>query len=87
MKTIHKYTLVDEKMSLKLPYGAVVLTVAEQHGVICLWAQVETDNLNVTRHFVIVGTGHEVPEGKLTFIGMAKLQDGLFIFHVFEVEK
>lgn len=83
MKVIWKYplALVDHMQVVIMPTGAEVLSVAIQHGVPTLWAQVDTKPI-CTRLFVVVGTGHRLPEVPLKFIGT--VIDGRFVWHVFE---
>lgn len=85
MNTIWKYplALVDHMQGMVMPTGAEVLSVAMQHGVPTLWAQVDTDTQSIcTRLFIVVGTGHAIPEVPLKFVGT--VMDGPFVWHVFE---
>ncbi len=82
-KTIWKYTLQPEG-SIEIPKDAELLTVAEQYGEICLWALVEPTAPRVERSFVSFGTGHDVPDDNLSYVGSAQLQGGALVFHVFE---
>lgn len=84
MKTIHKYGL-EESTTLQMPIGAEILSTHGQGGDICIWALVDTDHKKEDRNFVVIGTGHPIPDLALKFIGTALLQSGLLVFHVFEV--
>lgn len=83
MKTIHKYPLViAAHHSFQLPAGATILNVdLDPTGRVCLWALVDTDQPPEMRRFVIVGTGHDVPDGLLYH---GSVVQGGFVWHVFE---
>lgn len=83
MKTIWKFILAPD-ITLDLPRGAEILSVREQGGNICLWALVDPQADQTTRRFVVIGTGHAVPDGPLWFLGTAHLAGGQLDFHVFE---
>lgn len=79
--------------STEMPFGAEVLSLDWQHGHLCMWALVDPDAVKEQRHFIIVGTGHEVEaagdsganlssEG---YRGTVQYLGGNLIFHVFEV--
>jgi hypothetical protein len=87
MRTVYKYFLNPDITVLALPYGAEVLSVHEQHEQVCLWALVDPDPINgtVDRKFKTVGTGHDITETNLQFIGSVHLIGGALVFHVFEV--
>lgn len=83
---VWKYTLDRAVNEIGLPSGATVLTVAAQRNEICLWARVDPRAEKVTlRTFRVVGTGHEELTGGETYIGSALINDGAFVFHVFEL--
>ena len=69
-----------------------ILSVAEQHGEIVLYAQVDTEQPKVNRRVQFIDTGQSFKAEGLsqtaTFVGTAKLADGALMFHVFtEPEK
>ncbi len=84
MKTIYKYSLdATGEQVIKMPKGAQVLTVQNQHGCAVLWALVEKTAEIENRTFLVYGTGYEVTkEGK--YIGTFQLHQGSLVFHVFE---
>lgn len=85
-EAVWKYTLSGAVNEIGLPSGASVLTVAAQHNEICLWARVNPRAETVTlRTFRVVGTGHEELTGGETYLGSAFVNDGLYVFHVFEL--
>jgi hypothetical protein len=83
-EVVWKYSLPKAANDVEMPSGAVVLTVAEQHNEICLWAKVDPAAGRVTRTFQVVGTGHAELDGTETYLGSAQLNNGNFVFHVFE---
>lgn len=81
--TIWKFTL-QPYCILDMPKGAQVLSVREQGSEICLWAMVDPSAEKEPRRFLGFGTGHDLPEGDLSFVGTAHLASGAMVFHVFE---
>ena len=89
MQTVYKYGPIqpNDYFELDLPEGAQILTVAEQHGEVYLWALVVTENAPETRRFRWAGTGHRLTEDEsgLRFISTFQMSGGALVFHVFEV--
>jgi hypothetical protein len=88
-KQVWKYPITPtERQSLKMPDGAEILDVQVQRGSTCLWALVDGERPKVTRHFVMVGTGHEIPEQDYgvwrVYVGTFQLAGGDLVFHLFE---
>jgi hypothetical protein len=75
-------------VDIEMPAGARVLFTRMQHGQPCIWAAVDPTAEKETRRFFIVGTGHSFPDGlnhrNCTFHGHLWLNDGEFVFHLFE---
>lgn len=85
MKTIYKYALrVGDTVSVTMPEGAQVLTAQTQNETPCLWAEVDTDKLPVSRKFEIRGTGHPLDGTEGRYVGTLQFRGGLLVFHVFE---
>lgn len=89
MKKIYKFKLTaHQKQSVAMPKNAKILHADEQHGEICIWAELDPDDKDYrARMFEVFGTGHEMneePETKRVHIGTVKLQGGALIFHVYE---
>lgn len=84
MKTIHEYRCpFANTVAIPMPEGAEVLTVQIQNGEPHIWALVDTEKPRKLRSFEIVGTGQ--PADNLgRYVGT--VQDGSFVWHVFEVE-
>ena len=80
---IWKFPLaLTDFVSVEMPENAVVLSVDNQDGVLCLWAMVEPDMPKDVRHFSIVGTGNPMPAGLKKFIGTVLMPP--YVWHVFE---
>lgn len=83
---IWKFELVlEDGQGVGMPQGAQLLHVAEQNGVLCLWAIVDPDAPNVIRHITIRGTGHPCgPEcNVVSHIGTVMTPP--FVWHVFDL--
>jgi hypothetical protein len=79
---IFKYSLdLVEKQKIEMPTNAKILSVQDQRGTICIWAEVG-DYTETGRTFRIVGTGHQIPDESLNFI--ATVQQGDFVWHIYE---
>lgn len=84
MKTIWKYPLkMIDVQEIEMPEGARILCVQVQHGIPCLWAQVESDHKNEKRKIAIAGSGYPAPEPRDDYVGTFQIHDGNLIFHVF----
>lgn len=80
---IYKYPLaVVEDQNILMPAGAKVLHVAEQHGVLTLWARVNTDNPDEFHTILIRGTGDVYPT-YAHHLGTVLLNDGYLVLHIF----
>lgn len=95
--TIWKYDLFGATLTphtdhatMAMPVGAVILTVQVQHGRPVLWAIVDREAPFEARHFLIVGTGRNMPgwdERPFEYVGTFQMHDGDFVGHVFELLK
>lgn len=86
--TIWKYQLeIDDVVTVQMPLGARILSLQTQDNIPCLWAMVNPTNPKERRYFLIVGTGHELPNSATegTYIGTTQTHDGRLVWHVFEV--
>jgi len=85
MRTIHKYTL-ECSQSLRLPTGYQVLSAHGQHGKICIWVDIDPDEITIdTVFFDVLPTGDVIDEGiERKYIGTALIHDGNYVFHVYE---
>lgn len=84
VQTIWKYELGAATV-LMMPKGAEVLSVASQNNTPHLWAVVDETQEKEERAFLIIGTGHLVPNKPLKFIGTVLTHDGALVLHVFEI--
>lgn len=93
MKKVYKYELKTADINkIELPQGAQVLTFKCQvhpltmQFIFCIWAVVNTDTMMVSdRQFVVVGTGHRLPDSELKYIGTDMTLDTHLVLHCFEV--
>lgn len=89
-KSIWKYQIdVKTNTLLKMPKGAIVLSVQNQHETICLWAQVDPNHSEIEeRLFQVFGTGATLPEEeeftKRIHIDTVQMLKGSLVLHVFE---
>lgn len=82
---IWKYELaVTDEQTVEMPRGAKVLSVANQGGNLCLWAEVDPHERVTVRTFLVVGTGHKITlDADLReFIGTVLICP--LVWHVFE---
>ena len=89
-RKIYKYPLelLDEQ-TIEIPAHAEFLTVQMQYGKLCVWAIVETNNLNEKEYFLIRGTGYRMPDRPehLQYLGTVQQDGGALIWHVFRAIK
>jgi hypothetical protein len=85
-KTIYKYPIeVVDEQDIKIPQGAMFLSIQEQDDKIVLYYVVDPDEKETdSHHIVIVGTGHPMDNvGKGIFLGTVKMAGGKLMWHVF----
>lgn len=87
--TVWKYSVPtgDAAFALKMPIGAMPLSVHTQNDRISLWAEVDPGVPKKPRRFRVCGTGsHTLPKNeRRRFIGTALLDGGEYVYHIFEV--
>lgn len=84
MKTIWKLVIPhDIYPVLNMPENADILCVQMQHNYPTIWFTAESNDPIVSRRFLIVGTGHEMPDKPMNYIGTWQLNS--FVFHLFEL--
>lgn len=88
MNTIYKFELEQTSKQKKLmPNGFRILHIAEQDGVICLWAMVDNSIPMETVSFEIHGTGHEIiPDANKRYVGTIIMQSTGLVWHVFVMQ-
>lgn len=85
MSKIYKYPIpVNDEIVLKMPKGAVVLTVQIQKSEPFIWALVDPEKEEVERRFYLYGTGMTVTHSE-TYIGTFQILNGGLVFHLFEL--
>ena len=89
MREIWKFEVIgDDVFTRQMPRGATILSIAEQRGDVCMWAEVDPEAPKETRRFRLAGTGHPMPaDEKRRFIGTVLSRNGSFVFHLFEIEE
>jgi len=87
MKAVFKYPLElkPEDQVLSLPWGAEILHVGDQQGILCLWALVEPppEAKPTERCFVVRATGQAVGRDEV-YLGTVGQMNGQLVWHIFE---
>lgn len=101
MKTIWKYNFEmsnrkigalgsmvswKEIYEIMIPKNGDVLAIRTQHDKPAMWVQVDPEEPKEIRKFIIVGTGHSIPDGTKSYLGMFFLNSGNYVGHIYEVE-
>ena len=89
MMKVWKFSLDTKVM---MPLSAKILTVGGQGDDLFVWALVNPDERMVEHTFLIVGTGHAIPDEQFDpvsqvpkFAGTIFLHDRQLVIHVWEV--
>ena len=89
MLKVFKYPIpVKDRFIMMLPRGAKILSVDMQGDKPMMWALVDADcEAVVSRNFRFSGTGHPIEEKQedLDHIGTFQMDNGKFIWHIFEI--
>ena len=94
MITVYKYPLqVADEQDVVMPLDARILKADAQGDNLCLWALVDTEQLQTEkRHIVVAGTGRSLNRlydpniGRhYAFLGTAMMRGGEFVWHIFEL--
>jgi hypothetical protein len=86
--TIHKFPVVPYRFMLTIPRDAVILDVQMQFGAPQMWVLLDGQELKISRHFIVMGTGHRIDDGqysRMKYIGTFQMEDGQMVWHLFEV--
>jgi hypothetical protein len=90
MKTIWKFPVpvenAGDRVTMKMPKGADILTIQVQQNTICLSAIVDPAKEVVDFEILLVGTGHALPMIADKYIGTIQLDGGALVLHAFAVE-
>lgn len=84
MATVWKYPLPSASEALEVPYGAKFLHVAEQHGSVMTWWEVNPTAPPQARRLAVVATGMTVPLHG-THLATWLMDDGALVFHLYEL--
>ncbi len=85
VKTIHKFPFpIKDVVTLQLPVGAIMQCVNVQQRRPCLWAVVDSEMPLTERVLEIYATGQLMSESPKVYVGTIMVDDGLFVFHVYE---
>lgn len=85
MITIHKYPLdIRSKQILSIPKSGVIRHIGMQRATPTLWAQVDSDAPLRNRLIVMHGTGHDIIEPHLPYIGTLLDPDSVYVWHFFD---
>lgn len=94
MRRVYKYGFpIADRVRLSMPRGAEIVHVAAQgHPAFSpngeaafVWALVDPEAITEERRFRLAGTGHDLPDEGLEHVGSFLMQEGLLVFHLFEV--
>lgn len=69
--------------SLLLPAGAEPIAFSAQHGHLYMWARVHPAVHEEWWHYIVVGTGHDVPPG-VRHVGSWVSDD--YVWHLFDAK-
>ena len=84
-RKIYKYEIGPDITELQLPKGAQLLHGALQNDSMFVWALVDPSEVEKElRTVLFTGTGHPVPDGTWRYMNTLLVQNGAFVFHVFE---
>lgn len=85
-KVVWRYQIPVKDYSLiEMPFGAEILHFGLQYGKLKLWVLVDPSiEEMVERRFRLAGTGYDITEGGLQYIGTVKVMNGVIIYHLFE---
>lgn len=86
MMVVHKFPFnIADMIYITMPVGAKILHVAEQNGVPCIWALVNTANPSRTHAFHVRGTGQDT-QGVGDYVATFQMRGGALVFHIFKEE-
>lgn len=87
MKTVWKFNIgYDDYSYISVPIGAVIISFQTQYERPTLWFLCDPDEpKKEVRKFRLAGTGHNITEENLAFVGTVQLRGGQIVFHLFEI--
>lgn len=86
---VYKYSFphLRDEATFEMSSASTVVHAGLQGDTVCIWAHVQTDDdsAKVNRRFILRGTGEPLPTtGLYQHVGSFMINDGEFVFHVFE---
>lgn len=70
-----------------VPVGATFRHLANQNDELALWFEVDPDAPREQRSFLLIGTGHKIPEdAALRYLGTALFHGGTLVLHCYEIQ-
>lgn len=86
--TIWKFKLEPEdEQILFVPQGAQILSVKTQHGIPCMWAEVDPNAPKISMAVRILGTGHLLDDLEdFRFVGTVLTMDDSLVWHFYVKE-
>jgi hypothetical protein len=82
--TVWKYEISPGTSILEIPKGGKVLALQVQQDMPCMWVLVDQDAEKEKRRFEIHGTGSLLPNDYGTYVGTFQVNNGHYVFHIFE---
>lgn len=82
---IYKYPLKhSDRQTIIIKKGAKILTALLQGGLVCLWAEVDTEEDKTEKAIIqIVGTGHKELSQHREYINT--VQVGIYVWHIYRI--
>lgn len=74
---------------ISIPGASKILSVGEQGGYVCFWAEVNPTEPMRERTFAVYGTGHSMPDDPGKYLGTAMNRGGMLgmlVYHLYEQE-
>ena len=85
MKKVYKYDIpIQDRFSFKMPFGAEILHFGIQYNLLWIWVLVDTSKEMTERRFRLAGTGHDIIETGIKYIGTVKMKHDRLVYHLFE---
>jgi hypothetical protein len=84
MRQIFKYTITNLKQTIEMPERAQILKVGVQRNKCRLWVLCDDSLKDVRREFVIFGTGEDIDDINLKYLGTFMLDVDSYVGHLFE---
>lgn len=85
MKTIWKFEIDFSNKKVMMPVGCKILSTQIQSDIICIWAEVDTGEIQEEVIFEVFGTGHELPQNmgiSREYVGTVQI--GPTVWHIYK---